>query len=113
MKRKENILIISILGQDYDYGEVDAKSDIRMVDMDGYCDGYGKIIRINNSYNSNIPTSISDLEAYKRQVRRHEVIHAFFEESGLEEFKGDELLVEWIAKQFPKMEKVFQVVGAL
>jgi hypothetical protein len=104
---------ISILGQDYDYKEIDAKVDMKMTGCDGYCDGYGKIIRINNDYSSNMPTNIRDLESYKRQIRRHEIVHAFFEESGLEEYKDNELLVDWIAKQFPKLTKVFQLVGAL
>jgi hypothetical protein len=104
---------ISILGQDYDYGEIDARSDMKMEGNDGYCDGYGKIIRVNNTYNDKYPTCISDLEAYIRQVKRHEIIHAFFEESGLESYKHDELIVEWIAKQFPKLTKAFQQVGAL
>ena len=105
-------MIITILGQDYDYAEVAAKDDIRMADFDGYCDGYGKTIRINNDYNTNHPTNIADLENYKRHIRRHEIIHAFFEESGLEHYKNDEVLVDWIAKQFPKLLKVFHQIGA-
>jgi hypothetical protein len=106
-------LIITILGQDYDYGEVNAKTDIKMDGNDGYCDGYGKIIRVNDDYNSAIPTSVNDLERYKKQVKRHEIIHAFFEESGLEDYKHDELIVEWSAKQFPKMITVFTRIQAL
>jgi hypothetical protein len=104
---------ISILGQEYDYAEIAAKDDVKMTGLDGYCDGYGKIIRVNNDFNPNDQTNVSDLEAYKRQVKRHEIVHAFFEESGLEEYKTNELLVEWIAKQFPKLTKAFQQAGAL
>jgi hypothetical protein len=104
---------ISILGQDYDYQEIAAKDDVKMNGLDGYCDGYGKIIRVNNDFNLNDQTNICDLEGYKRQVGRHEIVHAFFEESGLEEYKHNELLVDWIAKQFPKLTKAFQQVGAL
>jgi len=104
---------VNILGQEYSYEEIKASDDIKMGDGDGYCDGYGKIIRINNDYASNHPTCISDLEGYKRQVRRHEIIHAFFHESGLEKYCSDEIMVDWIARQFPKITKVFQQVGAL
>jgi hypothetical protein len=104
---------ISILGQEYDYAEIAAKDDVKMNGLDGYCDSYGKIIRVNNDFNLNDPANISDLEAYKRQIKRHEIVHAFFEESGLEEYKNNELLVEWIAKQFPKLTKAFQQAGAL
>jgi hypothetical protein len=102
-----------ILGQEYDYQEIEGKNDPKMTGFDGYCDGYGKIIRVNIDYPPNDPATISDLEGYKRQVKRHEIIHAFFEESGLEEYKTNELLVEWIAKQFPKLTKAFQQAGAL
>jgi hypothetical protein len=104
---------LAILGQEYDYKEIAGKNDFKMAGFDGYCDGYGKIIRVNSEYSPNDPASISDLEGYKRQVKRHEIIHAFCEESGLEEYKSNDLLVEWIAKQFPKLIKAFQKVGAL
>ena len=106
-------MTISILGQDYDLQEISAKDDVKLSDFDGYCDGFGKIIRINNDYNMSCPTNISDMAGYIRRIKRHEIIHAFFEESGLEKYKGDELIVEWIANQFPKLEKAFQQAGAL
>jgi len=106
-------MTINILGQDYDMQETNAKDDVRMTDLDGYCDCFGKTIRINNDFNENNPACISNLPMYKQRVMRHEIIHAFFEESGLKEYKGDELIVEWIACQFSKMEKAFQQAGAL
>jgi hypothetical protein len=42
---------LSILGQEYDFQEIDGKSDIKMEGNDGYCDGYGKIIRVSTSLN--------------------------------------------------------------
>ena len=104
---------INILGQDYDYQEIAAKEDLKLSECDGYCDGYGKIIRINNDYNANCPMSVSDISGYINKVKRHEIVHAFLDESGLEKYKNDELIVDWISKQFPKMMKVFSKVGAL
>jgi hypothetical protein len=103
---------ITILGQTYDYQEVDGRTDERMTDLDGYCDPYGKTIRVNNEFGVD-KGNISDLNSYKQCVIRHEVVHAFFEESGLTEYKNNELLVDWIAKQFPKLTKAFQQAGAL
>ena len=60
------------------------------------------------------PDGIKDLESYRRKVTRHEIIHAFFHESGLDchsDFARNEALVDWIALQFPKMAKVFKEVG--
>ena len=106
-------MTLNILGQDYDLQDIAAKEDVKLSDCDGYCDGFGKIIRINNDFNVTHPSCVSDMEGYKRRIRRHEIIHAFFEESGLEKYKADELIVDWIATQFPKLEKAFQEAGAL
>ena len=49
---------------------------------------------------------------------RHEIIHAFLAESGLQsnfkhsdEFGHDETMVDWIAIQWHKIEKVFDQLG--
>ncbi len=44
---------------------------------------------------------------------RHEVIHAFFSESGLDDYSSNEELVNWIAIQFPKMLQVFKEIEAI
>ena len=106
-------MILNILGQDYDYGQCSCKEDTRLADTDGYMDGTVKIIRVNNDFNENHPSSIRDFDVFKKKIIRHEIIHAFFEESGLYRYKEDELVVDWIAKQFSKMLKVFQQVEAL
>ena len=52
-----------------------------------------------------------NIEAFNRKTLRHEVIHAFFVESGLTEYTEDEVLVEWIAVQFPKISQVMKELG--
>ena len=47
------------------------------------------------------------------EVLRHEIIHAFFIESGLEDYNSNEQLVNWIAIQFPKMIKAFEEVDCI
>lgn len=42
------------------------------------------------------------------EVVRHEAIHAFFHESGLDGYSADEQLVDWLAMQFPKMYRLFK-----
>ena len=42
-----------------------------------------------------------------KEVLRHEIIHAFFDEAGLNDYSNNEQLVEWIAFQFPKMFRTF------
>lgn len=60
--------------------------------------------------------AVENIEEFKKKVLRHEIIHAFFGESGLRscsEYAEDEELVDWIAIQFPKILKAFEQVGAL
>lgn len=64
--------------------------------------------------------SIADLESFRKKVLRHEIIHGFLYESGLWEQIGNadpwacsETITDWIALQFPKMQKAFIDAGAL
>ncbi|WP_461218455.1 hypothetical protein [Lapidilactobacillus salsurivasis] len=53
---------------------------------------------------------MEDLEVYTRKTLRHELIHAFLYESGLDansEWARNEEIVDWIAIQFPKLQIVF------
>lgn len=60
--------------------------------------------------------SLADLKSYEDKVLRHEIVHAFMYESGLDvcnEWGRDETLVDYIALQIPKMVKVMKEAGAL
>lgn len=84
-----------------------------MCESDGYCDAYEKRIAIESEHNENAPGSIKDFESLRRKVKRHEVIHAFFFESGLADYAKNEQLVDWIAWQFPKMLETFKQIDAI
>lgn len=64
---------------------------------------------------------LHDYEHWKKNVLRHEIIHAFLFESGLDTstfqwgggWAENEEMVDWFAIQFPKILKVFEEVGAL
>lgn len=84
--------------------------------IDGYCDYTSKEIRIRND-NTN---EVADFNALMKKQLRHEIIHAFLAESGLQanyenhrQFGHDETLVDWFAIQFPKIMKAFEEIGAL
>ena len=53
-------------------------------------------------------SAIEDMGA--DQVIRHEVINAFFAESGLIEYGNDEVLVDWMAKQLPKIQETVEKI---
>ncbi len=107
---------INILGSEWNITEADKNADVRVADSDGICDKTTREIIITK------PDKDCDLgnwEAYRKKVMRHEIIHAFLFESGLHEnfthpqFGHDELYVDWIAVQFPKMQEVFGKAGCL
>ena len=66
------------------------------------------------------PTRPANLVEYRKEVLRHEIIHAFFNESGLGEcsvgvscWSQNEEMVDWFARQAPKIYKAFQEADCL
>lgn len=51
-----------------------------------------------------------NLPAYKKSVIRHEIIHAFLYESGLDScsWAANEEMVDFFAMQFPKLLQIFK-----
>jgi hypothetical protein len=77
-------------------------------DIDGYCDYTSKEIVIRKD-NTN---DVGDFIWTQKKQLRHEIIHAFMAESGLQcnwehikQFGHDETTVDWFAIQFPKIKK--------
>lgn len=65
-------------------------------------------------------TKPANADAYRRETVRHEIVHAFLMESGLDSCSNacqswavNEEMVDWVAVQFPKMLKAFQEAGCL
>jgi len=59
-------------------------------------------------------------DAYFKSCLRHEIIHAFLNESGLKDnfehtphMWHEETMVDWIAIQFPKIATVYKELGIL
>lgn len=96
---------IKILGTKY---KIINDNSIIKENVDGICKPYEKKILIVNSEKMLYEgaTGESKEKRYK-EVLRHEIVHAFFDESGLEKYSSDEELVDWIAVQFPKMLETF------
>lgn len=110
---------VNVLGMEYETYRRDATEDKKLETRDGYMDSSTKEIVISNLKPDD--DSKKDLESYIKSVLRHEIIHAFLYESGLDvcaknEFGSwatNEEMVDWIAIQFPKILKAFQEVGCL
>ena len=84
--------------------------ELKNADIDGYTDNTSKeiVIRTDNANN------VGDFDSLQKKQLRHEIIHAFLSESGLqcnwqhtEQFGHDETTVDWFAIQSPKIFKIF------
>jgi len=106
-------MTVNVLGTKYTIKESNKVADPNLENNDGYCDHTTKTIVIDTFKDS--PGSLEDLESYKKQVIRHELIHAFLYESGLDacSWARDEEIVDWIACQFPKLSNAFAQCNAI
>ena len=105
--------IVNVLGTHYMIKESNKVDDQNLERGDGYCDHSTKTIVIDTFQDS--PGSLDNLDEYKKHVIRHELIHAFLFESGLgaESWGTNEEIVDWIAYQFPKLQKAFEETNSI
>ena len=107
---------INILGTEYTIEIKSKKEDDFLQKCDGYCDKTSKKIIVKAKDDDN---ELDLWEIYHKKVIRHEIIHAFLFESGLEEnfrheeWGHDETQIDWFAAQFPKLLKAFEEADAL
>ncbi len=114
---------INVLGTEYTItfkndAEVCADMGICVGECFGYCSSPAKSIVI-----ANLDTMIDpepDKEVQKKVNLRHEIVHAFLDESGLETnanevpcWAQNEEMVDWFAIQGPKIYKAWKEAGAL
>ena len=107
---------VHILGTLYTSKEQSESENELLKDCDGYCDWTTKEIVIEREVDGNL----GDMEAYIRKVLRHEIVHAFFLESGLDTSAGyadswarNESVVDWFARQGQKIYTAWEEAGAL
>lgn len=91
--------------------------------IDGYCDWLTKKIVVcdMSTYKGWEHETKETISASEKKTLRHEIVHAFFDESGLgsNTFSVDgpwatnEEMVDWIAVQGPKIYKAWQEAGAV
>lgn len=102
---------VNILGTEY---SIKVDNALEKTSCDGLCNEYDKSITI-RSVGVMLCDDDSAETKKKRynEVLRHEVIHAFFSEAGLDDYSSNEQLVNWIAIQFPKILSIFQELDIL
>lgn len=107
---------IDIMGSSWTIRERTDKEDRKLEDCDGYCDWTIREIVIRREIEGNL----SDMEAYARKVKRHEIVHAFLCECGLSECSGEteawamnETMVDWFARVGQRIIEAWQAAEAL
>lgn len=104
--------MVNVLGQEYKIVELNFENKT----YDGLCDFTTKEIKLDSDLDKVTEESYQNMNHYKQQVVRHEIIHAFMFESWLNSnstFARDETLIDWIAIQLPKMVKAMKEVGCI
>lgn len=105
---------VTVLGVEYEIIRDKGGKDWPILeDADGYTDFTTKKIVLKELKST--PTTWENMPAYESTVLRHEIVHAFLHESGLDsnsDWARNEEIVDWIAIQFPKMLTSFKEVGA-
>lgn len=113
---KKHKIKVDILGTEYLICFRDIAEDNMLTQCDGYCDFTSHRIVIKRT---NEGTDVEDYEQARRKNLRHELIHAFMGESGLQhnfmhnDYGHDETTVDWFAIQFPKIYEVFKQLNIL
>lgn len=97
---------INILGTQYEVIKQTEKENPKLKDANGLCEPYTRQIILSEQEPG--LDVFDNIDAFNRKTLRHEIVHAFFVESGLTEYTEDEVLVEWIAVQFPKISRVMK-----
>lgn len=103
----------NILGTEYRIDIKERQTDPKLDTRDGYTDFSVKKIVVADVEKEKDDDSIEDLSSYHKKVIRHETMHALFYESGMNDWASDELLVDYLAIQIPKIYKVWKDLNAL
>lgn len=91
-------MYINILGTEYEIVVDSTGKNPKLKNANGSCELYSKKIIVEGDYDND-----PDNEYLKKKVLRHEIVHAYFYESGINSWCQDEALVDWIALQIPKI----------
>lgn len=105
---------VNILGTKYTLSFSNSEKDNYITSTcDGYCDKSDKTIVIWDGTGTNL----NYVKEHINSIIRHEIIHAFLNESGLQdswrhkEQGHDETTIDWFAHQMPKMNNALKDAG--
>lgn len=116
---------VNILGTKYKIRTHKVSEDLILKNnrYSGYCGEESKIIVVADMSEEEFFPNMSkyEQEEYRKRVLRHEIIHAFLNESGLSDSSSvpgvgwakHEEMVDWFAIQAPKIYEAFKEAGCL
>ena len=116
---------VNILGTEYtiETHKISEDETMKKNQLSGYCDEEQKLIVVADMTEKEYVDidSKEGQERYRRRTLRHEITHAFLNESGLSDcastpsqaWAKHEEMVDWFAIQSPKIFKVFQELDIL
>lgn len=118
-------MTVNILGTPYEIivKKYDEEEEFERRSICGFCDGYAKQIVVcdMHTYKGWEHEAEKTVIACQKQTLRHEIVHAFFDESGLMDsssmvecpWSKNEEMVDWIANQGMKIYKAWKEGDAL
>lgn len=113
---------IKVLGTSYKIEYKNAEEEKRLNDLEGYTDLYNKVIVIcklksREYYKDDCEEKCKIVE---NKILRHEIIHAFLYESGLDcnsnksySWAENEEMTDWFAIQSPKIFEIYNKLNIL
>lgn len=115
---------VNILGTEYgiEVHRISEDPDLKNYNRGAYCDKIAKLIVIADLNEEEYIDIQEDCKPdYQKELLRHEILHAFLNESGLWEnscqpecgWAMNEEMIDWFSIQSPKIFKAYQEVGAL
>lgn len=116
---------INVLGMEYriETHKVSEDSYLKENKLAGYCGEEEKLIVVADMSEEKYFAGMDEKaqEAYWKKTLRHEIMHAFFNESGLSDSSNqyggawakNEEMVDWFAIQSPKIFKVYLELGII
>ena len=112
---------VNILGTTWKIMQCKKKEDAYLAGLGGYTDVTTKTIVIRKRRETPKVKDCKDLRELERGSLRHEIVHAFMQESGLwynsARWTGawamNEEMVDWIAQQHEKIHAAFVEAGAI
>lgn len=104
---------INVLGVEYTiFTNVSEQEKPFMKENDGVTDFTTKEIFV-SILDDGDPMNMQNMSVYENRTIRHEIVHAFLFESGLDhntKWARDEEIVDWIAIQTPKLFSMFEKI---